>query len=85
MRITRFVYNLAHNFVKDLGYECDFMNLKKIILTKEKNPEASKYEWLNFDASGFFSSSKIILFNDIKFASCQDLQQNDEPNCKQIE
>ena len=60
MRITRFVYNLAHHFVKDLGYECDFFKLKTIILTKEKNPEASKYEWL------FNTEENKILSRDAK-------------------
>ena len=60
MRITRFVYNLAHHFVNDLEYECKFFTLKTIILTKEKNPEASKYEWL------FDTEENKILARDAK-------------------
>ena len=46
MRITRFVYNLAHHFVEDLGHKANFIKLKNLILNKEKNPESSKYLWL---------------------------------------
>jgi len=60
MRITQFVYNLAHHFVNDLEYECKFFTLKTIILTKEKNPEASKYEWL------FDTEENKILSRDAK-------------------
>jgi len=48
------------SFVKDLEYECKFFTLKTIILTKEKNPEASKYEWL------FDTEENKILARDAK-------------------
>ena len=43
-----------------MGYKCNFKNLKKIILTKEKNPEASKYKWL------FDTKENKILARDVK-------------------
>ena len=77
MRITRFVYNLAHHFVKDLGYECDFFKLKTIILTKEKNPEASKYEWL-FNTEENSKYTKIYNSEDFIVFTASQLNEKDQ-------
>jgi transposase len=46
MRITRFVYNNALEWVKKKKCSCDFEKLRFNLLSKERNPETDKYEWL---------------------------------------